>query len=416
MKSLARLALTVAAIFAAGELLAACSTSINPVPRGPTGVQSAFYRPTPSSYRVLFNFDGHDGSRPAANLIAVHGVLYGTTSEGGTRGLSPKNGVVFSITTGGKERVLHDFGPLNVDGHYALGGLIEVNGMLYGTTYAGNPSNTGTVYSITTSGKEQVLYSFGEFGPDAMEPSSSLINLNGKLYGTTNFGGASNLGAVFRVTTDGKEKVVHSFGHPYKSDGQIPAARLLDMNGTLYGTTYEGGIYYRGNHCGPAPCPGDGTVFSMSPAGKTHVLHSFGNGSDGLNPQAGLTRVNNTLYGTTLLGGQYGCGIVFSITTTGKERVLHSFDGAAGDGCQPAAALINVGGTLYGTTAYGGTNRAGTVFSVGTTGTERVLHSFGVGSGGKNPNGSLYDLNGMLYGTTENGGTAHHGTIFAMSP
>ncbi|MFZ0030884.1 MAG: choice-of-anchor tandem repeat GloVer-containing protein [Candidatus Cybelea sp.] len=373
-----------------------------------------------SSYKVLYNFHGRDGSGPVANLIAINGTLYGTTTEGGTHGLSSRDGVVFSITTSGKEQVLHDFGATRDDGTYPQASLIEVNGTLYGTTGLGNPYNTGTVYRITTSGEERVLYSFGEFGPDGMGPSASLINVNGTLYSTTNSGGSSNLGTVFSVTTDGKAQIVHSFGHPYRTDGQIPASRLLDVNGTLYGTTYQGGIYGRGNHCGSsAPCPGDGTVFSVSPAGKVRVLHSFGNGSDGVYPEAGLIRVNGTLYGTTAQGGEtYSCGTVFSITTAGTERVLHSFAAASTDGCGPAAGLISFGGRFYGTTAYGGAyGPLGTVFSIERTGGgERILHSFGSGSDGKHPVAALHELNGTLYGTTQNGGTANHGTVFVLRP
>jgi uncharacterized repeat protein (TIGR03803 family) len=365
-------------------------------------------------YQVLYSFHGRDGANPLASLIDVNGTLYGTTGDGGTHNA----GTVFSVSPSGKERVLYSFGATARDGNDPDAALIHVNGTFYGTTAIGNKYNTGTVFGVSTSGKERVLYGFGEFGPDGMQPSASLINVNGTLYSTTNFGGSSNFGTVFSVTTDGKEKIVHSFGHPFSTDGQIPAARLLEVHGTLYGTTYEGGIYGREKHCGGSPCPGDGTVFNVSPAGKVRVLHSFGNGSDGLNPQAGLIHVNGTLYGTTVQGGKYNCGTVFSITTTGAERVLYSFVAASNDGCQPAAGLISLGGRFYGTTAYGGAyNHGGTVFSIGTTGAgERVLHSFGSGSDGKYPVAAVRELNGVLYGTTESGGTANHGTIFVLSP
>src|ERR1700693_5481660 len=89
-----------------------------------------------------------------------------------------------------------------------------------------------------------------------------------------------------------QETVLHSFSHG--ADGEDPAANLIDVNGTLYGTTYGGGTY------------GEGTVFSVDPAsGAETVLHAFGQGMDGQAPAARVIDVNGTLYGTTFIGGAY---------------------------------------------------------------------------------------------------------------
>jgi uncharacterized repeat protein (TIGR03803 family) len=155
------------------------------------------------------------------------------------------------------------------------------------------------------------------------------------------------------------------------------------------------------------------------------MLHSFGGDSDGSHPTAGLIDVNGTLYGTTTEGGAYGNGTIFGISTSGKESVLYSF-GKGSDGQGPEAALINVNGALYGTTTAGGTYGDGTVFGLRmSTGKEHVLHSFGEGTDGKNPAGSVVNFNGMLYGTTPLGGSGAHGgcdydnpcgTVFAVKP
>jgi uncharacterized repeat protein (TIGR03803 family) len=151
-------------------------------------------------------------------------------------------------------------------------------------------------------------------------------------------------------------------------------------------------------------------------------LHSFGSGSDGRFPQAGLIDVNGTFYGTTDGGGSYpcngfyqGCGTVFSITMNGTEKVLHSF-GSGSDGSAPQASLIDVKNTLYGTTSSGGTYGDGTIFSITMNGTEKVLHSFGSGSDGSTPQASLIDVKGSLYGTTGLGGTHGDGTVFSLTP
>jgi uncharacterized repeat protein (TIGR03803 family) len=153
------------------------------------------------------------------------------------------------------------------------------------------------------------------------------------------------------------------------------------------------------------------------------MLHSFGGDSDGSHPTAGLVDVNGTLYGTTTEGGAYGDGTVFSISTSGTENVLYSF-GKGSDGQDPEAALISVNGTFYGTTNSGGVAGDGTVFSLRpSTRKEHVLHSFGEGTDGKNPASSMVDFNGTLYGTTPLGGSGAHGgcdydnpcgTVFAL--
>ena len=400
--------------------LTGCGANLNAMP-GSKYVPSAlsFSRgiSEASSYRVLHNFSGSDGAYPQASLIEVNGTLYGTTTGGGTHGLAPKNGVVFSISTNGKERVLHDFGPMARDGNYPGAALLAVHGIFYGTTELGNKANTGTVFSLTTSGKERVLYRFGEFGPSPGQPSASLIDNDGTLYSTTNFGGASNLGTVFSITTSGKERVLHSFGRPYRTDGQIPASALVALSGTLYGTTYDGGLYGRGHQCG-SYCPGDGTVFSISPSGEEHVLHSFGSGSDGINPATALIVVAGKLYGTTFGGGRYGQGTIFRISPSGDEHVLYSFGTTANDGAGPMGNVIEVNDRLYGTTIGGGAYVTwGTVFSVSLNGSgERVLHSFGGPKDGRHPEAALLGVDGTLYGTTNTGGPANRGTVFALTP
>jgi uncharacterized repeat protein (TIGR03803 family) len=102
-------------------------------------------------------------------------------------------------------------------------------------------------------------------------------------------------------------------------------------------------------------------VYAVTTKGVEKVLHRFADGSDGALPYAGLIPVNGTLYGTTSEGGDGGscfigggnCGTVYSITTSGTETVLYRFAGGA-DGFLPVAPLVDVDGTLYGTTQDGG--------------------------------------------------------------
>jgi uncharacterized repeat protein (TIGR03803 family) len=172
-------------------------------------------------------------------LIDVKGTLYGTTVEGGAY----NNGTVFSITPGGKEKVLYSF-PYYPGSAVGPSGLVDVKGTFYDTTQNGGAYGFGTFFSITPGGKEKVLYSFGR-GSDGAYPMATLLNVNGTLYGTTGFGGAGNaFGTVFSITLSGHETVLYSFQGG--SDGRFPYSGLSYVNGTFYGTTNSGGAHDSG--------------------------------------------------------------------------------------------------------------------------------------------------------------------------
>jgi uncharacterized repeat protein (TIGR03803 family) len=311
-----------------------------------------------------------------------------------------------------REQVLWSFRNYGSDGEYPYGALISVNGTLYGMTnrggqYTCGTYGCGTVFSLNpVSSKEKVLWSFG-YGTDGENPIASLISVKGTLYGTTVYGGQYSKGTVFSLdpTTD-TETVLWSFGNG--TDGHGPGGSVISIKGMLYGTTDAGGQY------------GYGTVFSLDPKTDTEkVLWSFGNETDGANPIAGLISVNGTLYGTTYYGGQSNAGTVFSLDlATGAETVLWSFDNGFDrgiDGHYPIAGLIAANGVLYGTTWRGGKSNAGIVFSLDPeTHTEKVLWSFGNGADGAFPSGSLISIKGTLYGTTVDGGQYPGGTVFSL--
>jgi uncharacterized repeat protein (TIGR03803 family) len=425
--SLSRCALSFCATAA---MLAACGGSQPPIvapaamPQppavAPNSTMAHHSGDTSSSYQIVYRFaGGADGQQPQASLIDVNGTLYGTTTAGGAYCEESDGngcGTVFSVSTTGSEKVLHSFGN-GTDGIAPTSSLIVVNGVLYGTTAFGGgycaadgATGCGTVFSINPTDTEQVLHRFGG-GSDGAVPYAGLIDVKSTLYGTTAYGGdvtsRTGLGTVFRISTDGKEQVLHNFGI---SDGWHPEASLIDVNRVLYGTTNQGGTP-----------DGDGMVFSISAKGAEQVLRSFlGHSPNGGRPLAALVDVAGELYGTTEFGGAFEDGVVFKIGTDGKTRRLHSFGGGS-DGANPTAGLIDVNGTLYGTTVSGGAHGYGTVFSVTPEGTEQVLYSFaGYPSDGESPWGGLLDVNGTLYGTTRSGGTfstyGSYGTVFALTP
>lgn len=401
-----RCALSTSVAFA---LVAGCDGSQPPIAaptallqsaRGATSAHHFVAENARGRLHYLYTFKGdHDGHVPEASLVEMNGTFYGTTFKGGVR----NSGTVFVVTPSGKEQVLHSFGKHD-DGAYPTAGLTEANGTLYGTTESGGAylceslRVCGTVFSIDSAGHERVLHSFGS-GSDGYKPASGLLNVNGMFYGTTVYGGAYHGGTVFSVSTNGRENVVYNFGSS-KYDGCEPWAGLIDVSDTIYGTTSNCGVYVRG------------TVFSLSLSGSEQVLHSFGYGSDGSYPVTGLLDVRGTLYGTTESGGANGNGngTVYSISTSGNEQVIYDFDYQYG--ANPSG-LVDMGSALYGT-ATGGPRDDGFIFTVTPSGNEHLLYDFGR-RGGSAPVAALIDAGGKLFGTTAYGGNGF-GTVFSVKP
>ena len=363
------------------------------------GVQSCGYsgcgtlfKLTPSgSETVLHNFHRGMGSYPGGSLIFdAKGNLYGTTFGIDYVGLYGSNffGSVFKLEKR-SYRFLARFTAKNQEegAKPSPGLLLDAQGNIYGTTsYGGaNPCaelgviyGCGTVFKLTSSGTETVLYNFAG-GADAKNPNGSLIvDSAGSLYGTSDLGGVGRCtletegcGTVFKVTSGGTETVLYTFTGGV--DGARPSGGLvMDDQGNLYGTTPWGGT-----GCGGVGC---GTVFKVTPDGTETVLHNFAGGTDGSTPSAGLVRDGQgNLYGTTALGGGTGCyegagcGTVFEVTAGGAYSVLYRFTGGA-DGALPFGGLVlDVQGNFYGTTiaggvggcsSYGGVAGCGVVFKV----------------------------------------------------
>jgi uncharacterized repeat protein (TIGR03803 family) len=332
-----------------------------------------------------------DGASPAGGLAqAANGDLYGTTSGGGANSnplcvaayLSQVGcGTIFKITPGGTLTTLYSFCAQSgcTDGANPIGWLVQAaNGDLYGTTIVGgaNPGTSGigggTVFKITPSGSLTTLYSFcAQSGcADGETPMAGLIQAaNGDLYGTTAEGGANGPydGTIFKITPGGTLTTLYSFcSQSGCTDGGFPLAGLVQgTNGDLYGTTNGGGA-----NCAPNGC---GTVFKITPSGSLTTLYSFCSQSgcmDGSDPEAGLVQATDgDLYGTTSFNGDtYNGGTIFKITPSGMLTTLYSFCQSANpctSGEYPQAALIqDTNGHLYGTTSFGGTGYAGTVFSL----------------------------------------------------
>ncbi len=152
---------------------------------------------------------------------------------------------MFKLSSDGTETVLHSFAGSPSDGAYPSAGLIaDSSGNLYGTTVEGGASGNGVVFKLTPGGTETVLHAFKY--SDGYFPEAGLIaDASGNFYGTTTQGGglgceALGCGVVFKLSPGGTLTVLYSFTGG--SDGSVPIAGLIaDSSGNLYGTTAAGG-------------------------------------------------------------------------------------------------------------------------------------------------------------------------------
>ncbi len=377
-----------------------------------------------------------DGAEADGDFVVSGGLFYGIALEGGKSalGCSSGCGTAFSVSPGGTFNLLHVFGAKGKDGLMPSAGMILDKKTFYGVTEfggnvncgAGSGNGCGTVFSMTAGGKEKVIYAFnGEEndGTDGIEPSSPLLDVDGTLYGVTAPGGSgcdtAGCGTFFSIAPDGTEKVLYTFKGGF--DGANPSGHLIQVGKLIYGETLTGG----GSGCNGEGC---GTVFSISTNGAENVVYGFQGGKDGETPNRGLLQVGKVMYGTTFNGGgsgctgNIGCGTIFSLTTKGKETVLHSFVGT--DGAHPRAGLLNASGTLYSTTEFGGLlsscnkTGCGSVYSIQPDGSRfATIYNFAGGTDGCFPTGLLTNLSGAFYGSTAQCGdaSANAGTIFKLT-
>lgn len=229
-----------------GGLIAINGTLYGTTAEGGKSRVGTVFKVTPQGVeKVLHSFRGGraDGSYPQADLTHVGGALYGTTYQGG----SSNYGTAFKMSLSGNEKFVYSFKGGNADGKQPNAPLTEMHGVLYGTTTRGGSDAYGTVYSLTESGSEKTLYSFTG-GNDGAEPIGGLTAVNGALYGTAAYGGFNRAGTIFELTTSGQLTVLHFFKDG--SDGAYPQATLTYYGHKLYGTALQGGSGCPGYGCG----------------------------------------------------------------------------------------------------------------------------------------------------------------------
>ena len=407
---------------AAIVVLSGCARTLTP-PLQATGASAVAHKPDAHEYKVLHSFAGTPDGQNPVEITGLGGSLYAGTFAGGTANF----GAIFRLTLSGKESIVYSFRG-GTDGWEPSSGLTEFHGSRYGVTYWGggigcrSGSGCGTIYALDPSGNERIVYRFKPNDTDGWFPNTTLVPMNGLLFGATAFGyektcGSYGCGRVYSLDATGKERVIYRFKGG--ADGCWPTG-LVAVKGVLYGITQNGGT---GSGCGST----GGIAFALTATGKETVLHRFKDTPDGSMPNS-LMVANGTLYGTTYYGGSSTCegggrpcGTVFSLTRSGREKVLYRFQGYS-DGAGPNSVVM-FDHTLYGTTGSGGGGSGlgnGTIFSLTTAGVKNTLYAFKAAPDGLNP-GQLIDLQGTLYGVTGQGGTGKAcsfgcGTVYKIAP
>jgi uncharacterized repeat protein (TIGR03803 family) len=339
------------------------------------------------------------GANPRSTLVAdASGSLYGTSIEGGTYGY----GTVFEISNGSNAiTTLASFN--NGDGASPYAGLtLDGSGNLYGTTYSGGAYGDGTVFEMANGSMAITTLALFD-GADGRAPFAGLtMDASGNLYGTAEDGGANEAGTVFEIAKG--SNAITTLASFNEANGRLPQAGVtLDTSGNLYGSTSRGGS----NNAG--------TAFEIA-RGSTAIttLASF---STSLWPQGNVVvDPSGNLYGTSSSGGTYNDGLVFETAAgSGAVTMLASFNHANGDA--PESGLtMDSSGNLYGTTSYGGSSGAGTVFEI-THGSTAIttLASLNRTNGRYPVGGVTFDAFGDLYGTTYYGGAHDRGAVFEVA-
>ena len=417
--------------------------------------------PDGSNFQVLHSFNGTNGSNPSGGVVmlTVNEVtyLYGVTENGGTNDI----GVIYRISPNGNN-FSRQYNFSLSSGASPQGPLIKDGNVLYGATRSGGIGHGGAVFSYDADADSyQKLHEFfySDFGPIEYYPTGPLLNYNGVLYGTTEYGGSLGLGVIYRLDNDGSGfQVIHEFDDYNGDDG-----RLTEFNNQIYGIT-AGETFITAS---------DGTIYRLNPDGSGfQTLHSFIK-PNGYSPSGSLIKaMDGSLYGLTTYGGNGpSYGIAFRIQPDGTNfTILHSI-GVYGSEGRPFGSLVQASnGGLYGmyniqatsspgnvfklTTVppvtyttydifcwgpdcpmypvaslmqasdgnlYGMTPKTGAyaedgnIFRISTNGTNYTLLKKFNGTNGADPAGSLIQApDGYLYGMTENGGLNGFGVIFKI--
>ncbi len=418
------------------------------------GMASISYRDFGSTTSSLYGTDGNlnlysiSAGNGSATLIGAMGFTScpdTSLSSGGGALYFACGSILYSVsTTSGAATMIGDTSVGNIDS------MIVASGVLYANTSAGalytlNITN-GIATFVANSGVDlwgvafpattfTIIHNFTGHGDGGNPFAGVTLDQAGNLYGTTQTGGNSNAGVVYKLAfkhTSWVLSPLYTFsGVP---DGGEPYAGITrDAHGQLYGTTSSGGQ----GTCVLFGIQGCGIVFKLAPSSQVQrsviapwvktLLYSFSGTADGGNPGIGnaVFDLAGNLYDTTRKDGTGDCGTVYELTPAipppWTPTILYSFTGQNGDGCLPLAGVtVDSAGNLYGTANLNGTFGYGMAYQLvpSESGwTENILHQFQDSNDGGYPSAGLIpDGAGNLFGATQTGGSNGGGTVYELSP
>jgi uncharacterized repeat protein (TIGR03803 family) len=346
---------------------------------------------------TVYSFNGADGDDPnfVVPVQGRDGNLYGTTA---TSAATAGDGTAWQLSTSGELKVLHTF--TIESGNWSVSGLTQASdGNFYGTTQQGGSSSQGVLFKLTKDGGYLVLHSFSGGADGQIGYAPPIEASDGNLYGATYGGnnGKSRSSTVYKYTPAGAFSTIHFFTNLEAANIESPVIQGAD--GNLYGTSMAGGN-------------GSGTIFKMNLAGQVLQIFDFGTSSElGYSPSALLQANDGSFYGSTLGGGTYNQGTIFRMNQLGRVTTLYNFGATPTDGQQPSAMVQGTDSNLYGVTTKGGASGMGTIFQLTTAGAYKQVSSFGFADCIVPP---LQHTNGTFYGVSPRGGTYDYGYSYAF--
>lgn len=361
-----------------------------------------------SEFDVLKYFTTTEGAHPFSDIVqGSDNMLYGTTVTGNN---STDHDTIFKVNTDGSGfTVLKNFDS-STTGANCYGGVISgSDGVLYGATYYGGTNDMGTVFKMNEDGTDFVVLKNFDATTTGGRSYSRLLEVDKVLYGTTYVGGSGDAGTVFKMNTDGTGFTVLKHFNNTTTGGHPTSGLIMGLDGALYGAAYHGGSFL------------SGTIFKLETDGSGFtVLKHLNVATTGGYPGGLLLQgTNEALYGVTSAGGSFDAGTLFTLATDGTGFTILRHFNTFPDGAYPQAGLIEgTEGKLYGTTLRGGTFDWGTVFEMNLDGTGyRVLKRFDYSTtGGFVFGGLVRESHGALFGAAAYGGPDEFGTLYRLAP